>query len=152
MSSADFQSNDVIEYTGRKEKKENTEKYLTFINPETKKEKKVKIGVGLDFFFLGFFAFLFRGFIKEFFLCFFLLFLFDAILLYFNVIPPDSAIAGAIGVLLALRGNFYIARSLSKKGWTLKEPSDQTREYARTKWKNLCGKKRDTPFEVWLCE
>ena len=71
MPSADFQSNDVIEYTGRKEKKENTEKYLTFINPETKKEKKVKIGVGLDFFFLGFFAFLFRGFIKEFFFVFF---------------------------------------------------------------------------------
>ncbi len=151
MPSADFQNNDVIEYTGRKEKKENIEKYLIFIDPEAKKRKKVKIGWGFDFLFFGIFAFLFRGFIKDFFLCFFLLFLLDTVYLYFNIKPPSSAYA-VVGTWLAYWGNFYIARSLSKKGWTLKEPSDQTREYAKTKWKNFCGKKRETPFEVWLSE
>ncbi len=61
MPSADFQNNDVIEYTGRKEKKENIEKYLIFIDPEAKKRKKSKSDGDLIFYFLEFSLFYFKA-------------------------------------------------------------------------------------------
>ncbi len=60
MYQADNQNDNVIEYAGRENNLSKEKEYLIFVNPDTGKEKKVKVGIGYDFLFLGILAFLFR--------------------------------------------------------------------------------------------
>lgn len=153
MYQAKNQNDNVIEYAGRENNLSKEKEYLIFVNPDTGKEKKVKAGIGYDFLFLGIFAFLFRGFIKEFFVSLALLAAIDFLLLaLFNIEMSETSSSIVVGVTLSRYGNFYAACSLSKKGWRLENPSDKLKECALKYWKNFGRKKRrsENAFETWL--